>query len=355
MTDPLDPTPGAPAPAGPWRPTPTATPKRAGKGGGAWLGLVFGVLLVGSCLVMGVVVLGGAAGGGSGGVVTEQVSGAGRDRIAVIPVEGMITRGMAGAGPFVPGIADTVARVREYLARAKDDERVRAVILEINSPGGEVTACDLIHDALVEFRRESKKPLVAYLEGAAASGGYYIAAPCDRIVCHRTTITGSIGVRMSYLNFGELAAKHGVREISITSGQHKDMGSMWQELDDAERQILQGLVDEMYARFLEVVATGRRLDPGVVRPLADGRILTAQQALDGKLVDALGDLDAAVDAAKQLAGVAEASVVRYTRQPSLFDLLNARAAAAAPTASPAGIVAELERLATPRLLFHAAR
>ena len=354
MTDLLHPSPDAPPPPGPWRPTPTAPPKRPGRGGGAWLGLVFGVLLVGSCLVMGVVVLGGVSGGGGGGVVTQPVGGSGHDRIAVIPVEGMITRGMSGAGPFVPGIPDTVARVREYLARAKDDERVRAVILEINSPGGEVTACDLIHDALVRFRKETGKPIVAYLEGAAASGGYYIAAPGDRIVCHRTTITGSIGVRMSYLNFADLAAKHGVKEVSITSGAHKDMGSMWQELDDSERQLLQGLVDEMYARFLDVVATGRSLDPAAVRPLADGRILTAQQALDGKLVDTIGDLDAAVGAAKQLANLTDATVVRYTRQPSLFDLLNARAAAA-PAASPSGLVAELERLATPRLLFHATR
>ena len=353
-----DPRPPAPGSAPIWRPAPGAPGAGGGAskrgGSGAWIGVMLGVLLLGSCFVMGIVVLGAAATApdldGGGRVVTRTVSGSGDARIAVIPVHGAISSG-AGGGLFA--IPDTVETTRGYLERAAKDEDVKAVILEIASPGGEVTACDLIHGALTKCRAEAKKPIVAYLEGQAASGGYYIAVATQRIVCYRTTITGSIGVRMDFWNVAELAAKHGVQQYSITSGENKDMLPFARKPTEESLAIARGMVDDMYARFLEVILAGR---PGLTKdallPLADGRILTAQQALDGKLVDAVGTFDDAVAEAKKLAGLSEATVVRYERQIGLFGPLMQAASAGR---GPSAIIRELQDAAAPRLLFLAGR
>jgi protease-4 len=342
----------------PWRPAPAIAggDTRKGKGGaGPWLGLVFAVLIVGSCLFMGMAVLGGPAMGGGGQVQTHSVPGGGDgpDKVAVIPIKGMISQGGAGS-PLMGAVLNSVAQTRKFLERAKEDDAVKAVILDINSPGGEVTACDLIWQDIVRFKKETGKPVIAYLEGAAASGGYYVAAPCDAIVCYRTTITGSIGVRMSFMNFADLAKQYGVKDYAITSGDHKDMGSMTREPSAEDLAILQGLVDDMYATFLEVVTTGRNLPVEQVKPLADGRILTAKQALDGKLVDEIGGIDAAIRTAESKAGITNATVFRYSRQPTFFDLMGAKMAQPS-TPQPSALLQELQRLASPRLMYHLVR
>lgn len=342
----------------PWRPTPAAGagPQRTGKGGaGTWLSLVFGVLMIGSCLFMGMAILGGPAMGGGGQVQTHGLpgSGDGPDKIAVIPIKGMISQG-GGGSPLMGVVLNTVEQTRKFLDRAKEDKSVKAVILDINSPGGEVTACDLIWHDIVRFKKETNKPVIAYLEGSAASGGYYVAAPCDRIVCYRTTITGSIGVRMSFLNFADLAKQYGVKDYAITSGDHKDMGSMTRAPKPEELAILQTLVDDMYGTFLDVVSTGRGLPVAQVKPLADGRILTAKQALAGQLVDEIGGIDAAIAAAEKQAGITNATVFRYSRQPTLLDLMGAKMAQPS-TPQPAAILDELQRMASPKLMLHLVR
>lgn len=353
-----DPRPVPPGSAPIWRPAsgaPGATGAGTKRGGsGAWIGVALGVLLLGSCFVMGIVLLGAAATApdlaGGGRVVTRTVSGSGAAQIAVIPVHGAISSGM-GAGLF--SVPDTVESTRGYLERAAKDDDVKAVILEIASPGGEVTACDLIHGALAKFRTETKKPIVAYLEGQAASGGYYIAVACQKIVCYRTTITGSIGVRMDFWNVADLAAKHGVQQYSITSGENKDMLPFARKPTEESLAIARGMVDDMYARFLEVILAGRAgLTKDALLPLADGRILTAQQALDGKLVDAVGTFDDAVAEAKKMAGLTEATVVRFERQIGLFGPLMQAAAA---DRGPSAVLRELQDAAAPRLLFLAGR
>jgi protease-4 len=165
------------------------------------------------------------------------------------------------------------------------------------------------------------------MDETAASGGYYIATAADSIVANETTLTGSLGVIFSYLNYGEAADRLGLQEEVIKSGEFKDIGSPTREPTEEEREILQDLVMESYDGFVEVIVEGRGLPEDRVRELADGRIYSGLQARELGLVDELGNLDAAARVSRELADVEEATVVRYTQDPSLADLFQARLAA----------------------------
>lgn len=278
------------------------------------------------------------------------------DKIVVIPVKGILMSGESS--PFMGGLVN-IDRLIGQLRHATKDENVKAIILSIDSPGGSITDCDLIVREIEKLRTErSDIKIVALFNDIAASGGYYIAAPADEIISHPTTLTGSIGVIMSFLNIGKLATEHGVTEVVIKSAPHKDIGSMWRDMDPEEQKILQALVDEMFERFIDVVKKGRgsKITETKLREVADGRILSGQQAFAVKLVDAVGYFEDAVTAAKKLAGVTSARVVEYTRPPTLADILTGevearRAAAMPPMAGPMGTLAEALRSETPRLLY----
>ena len=198
----------------------------------------------------------------------------------------------------------------------------------MNSPGGGITDCDRIHHEILELKKARPAlRFVSLIRDVAASGGYYVSAPCDRIIAHPTTITGSIGVIMSFMNLEGLFEKIGYREVVIKSAEHKDIGSMGRPMTDKERELLQSMLNEMYDRFVQIVADGRKMDVLKVRELADGRIYTGSQAKANGLVDELGYFDQAVDAAMKLAGVSDANVVEYQKPFTLQDLLRARAAA----------------------------
>jgi protease-4 len=208
----------------------------------------------------------------------------------------------------------TVSRVRAELEKAKDDDRVKAVVLRIDSPGGGVTASDEIYQEIVRFRRERKIPVVAALGDLAASGGYYVACAADRIVAHPTTVTGSIGVILVNLNIEGLLGKIGVRNETYKAGEHKDILSPLRAATPEERRIVQSILDSLHARFIAIVREGRpRLDVARLPELTDGRIFDATQALGAGLVDEVGDLHAAIDAAKAAAHVDEARIVSYRR------------------------------------------
>ncbi len=359
----LPPTPGTPAPAPPpgaspgagarpWKPTPVE-PRRAPARPGAWLGVLLGVVALGSCAVGGAVLFGalGAVGGGGAGpggrIVAREVSGSGKDRIAVVPVRGMIASG----GGMAFSAVVTEQEVRDCLKQAAEDSSVRAVVLEVESPGGEVTACDLIHGDVKRMRTEARKPVVAYLEGVAASGGYYISAPADKIIAYPTTVTGSIGVILQFLNLSGAAEKLGVSRVTVASGAHKDVGDMFRPFTEEDRKIFQPLVEDMHERFVDVVTSGREragLTRDEAAALADGRPMTATAAQSAKLVDRLGTFDDAVAEARRLAGVSEATVIRYGRVSLFGGLLGARAPET-PTASAA--LAALQGLATPRAFY----
>jgi protease-4 len=207
-----------------------------------------------------------------------------------------------------------VARVREELDRARRDAEIAALLLRIDTPGGTVTASDLLYQEILRFKRERQLPVVAQLMGIATSGGYYVAMAADAVVAHPTTVTGSIGVLFAGVNLSGLMAKYGVADQTLTSGPFKDAGSPLRPMRPEERAQIQSVIDDMYQRFLEVVRQGRpQLAADQVARLADGRIYSAPQALANGLVDRIGDVEESVAIARARAGIAEARVVTYHR------------------------------------------
>jgi protease-4 len=254
-------------------------------------------------------------------------------KIAVIEVEGIISSGEVDR----TGV-DMVQNIKDQLQMAERDSDVKAVILKVNSPGGEVLASDEINRAISRFEDQSHKPVVASMGTLAASGGYYISAPCRWIVADELTLTGSIGVIMHAYNYRQLMDKVGIHPRVFKSGQFKDMLSgeqdeknMTAEEKQTQKQeddMVQALIDDTYNKFKEAVKTGReraaKENEGKGKSLvddwqdfADGRVLSGKQAMQFGFVDELGDLDTALKRAKTLTGIARANVVQY-RIP--FDL-----------------------------------
>ncbi|MEK7389427.1 MAG: signal peptide peptidase SppA [Elusimicrobiota bacterium] len=221
--------------------------------------------------------------------------------------------------------AEQWARRIEQLA---DTKGVKAIVLDINSPGGSVGAVQEIHSRILRIKREKKIPFVALFGDVAASGGYYIASACDKIIAHPGSLTGSIGVIFSVSNMEGLFSKVGYKVDPIKSGKHKDIGSPARPMSAEERQILQGLIDDAYGQFVQAVADGRNMTPAQVKPLADGRIYSGHQALELKLVDGLGDSVDATKLAAQMGGIKDDKprVRRDTeRLNDIFELLEMRA------------------------------
>ena len=234
------------------------------------------------------------------------------NKIAIVDVDGIIAnereRGMFGGGE------NPVSLFVEKLDIAADDSDVRAVIVRINSPGGGVTASDIMYRALTRFRAKRRVPVVAIIEDVGASGGYYIACGADRILAHPTSVTGSIGVISQMLSLAGTLRMLGVETKAVTSGPMKDMGSPFKPLDDKDLAVVQTMIDAFYERFVGIVAASRTdLSAEQVRKLADGRIYTGQQAKANGLVDDLGYMDDAFELAKTLAGVSRARLVIYAR------------------------------------------
>lgn len=236
-------------------------------------------------------------------------------KVLVVDLEGMISSSDC-AGLFSRE-ENAVSRVYERLERAALDPRVKAVILRLDTPGGEVTASDILYHEVLRFKEKTRKPVVGLMMGVAASGGYYVASACDVILAHPTTLTGSIGVISIFPNFGELMAKVGVKVAVIKSGEAKDSGGPFRDMTTEEKKLFQTIIDEYYEDFLKAVSAGRggRIAPAELRAMADGRVYTARQALDLKLVDGLGYFDDAFAKALSLAGLKAARLVAYTYYP----------------------------------------
>lgn len=269
-------------------------------------------------------------------LVEDTVEGSGAAKILMLDLSGVLAEesvslSLGTPPPRVP----LLARVREELRRAEEDERVRALIVRINSPGGTITASDIVYREIQAFKARRKIPVVAAIMDVGASGGYYAALAADAILVHPTTVTGSIGVVMLTVNAQGLMEKIGVAPLAIKSGEKKDAGSPFRRLTDEERAIFQSVIDEMYGRFVRLIAESRKIPEERVRALADGRIYTAEQARRLGLVDRVGYLDEAVEMAKQAAGLAEARVVMY-RRPREY---RANFYSTAPAPAPTGEVA----------------
>lgn len=236
------------------------------------------------------------------------------NRIAIIDIDGFIG---AGQLPFGMSVGTNVADVKERLDRAASDPAVRAVVLRINSPGGEVSASDAIYDEILRFRRETGKPVVAACVDVAASGGYYVALASDRIVGAPTAVTGSIGVIMNLVNVEGLFGKIGLRPETIKSGGMKDIGSPVRAMSDDERKVLQGINQALFRRFLDLVRERRpAMTEADLAVVADGRVFSAQRAVELHIFDRIGYLRDAVADARELAGVASADVILYQRLPA---------------------------------------
>ena len=260
-------------------------------------------------------------GGGTMGNETRQVTEqtirrGGSDRVAQIDLEGVIT----GSGGRSGGsMVDQFAR---RLNAAVEDDSVKAIVVRIKSPGGEVTASDRLHQLIQ--RADERKPVVAYMDTIAASGGYYAACGTRHLMAHPTTFTGSIGVIMQSVKYGDLLEKVGVSMETYKSGEMKDLLSGNRETRPDEVVLVNELIGETYDRFLEVVAGNRGVEAASLRgsPFTDGRIFSGRQGLEGGFLDSNGFIEDAYDKAAELAGVSNPTVIRYQTRPNLLDLFD---------------------------------
>ena len=252
---------------------------------------------------------------GPGPLVETQVSGTGSAKVLMLDLVGMISS--AEEHGFYP-IPSQVARLKEALTKAADDPKVQSLVLRINTPGGTVTASDVLYHELRLFKQKKKIPIIASIMDVGASGGYYVAMGADKIVAHPSSVTGSLGVIMLTMNANGLLEKIGVHARAITSGPKKDMGSPFRAMTDEEREIFQSVINGLYERFLTVIKEGRRnLTADEIRKLADGRIYSGEQAKAVGLVDSIGYLDDAIELAKREAGLTDARIVVY-QQPGEY-------------------------------------
>jgi len=231
-------------------------------------------------------------------------------KVAIIPIDGEIL-----------GSRDTI----EALHRYAKNTSVKAIIMRINSPGGAIAPSQEIYEEIRNVRARSGKPIIASLDSVAASGGYYIASACDRIVANPGSITGSIGVILQWMETKDLIAWAKLKPQTITSGAMKAAGSPYEELTDAQRAYFQAIVMQLHSQFVRAVAAGRKgkLTEEQVSQIADGRVFTGEQALGMKLVDQLGNLDDAVREAGKLGGISGKPGTIYPRKRTrgLFDAL----------------------------------
>lgn len=252
----------------------------------------------------------------------NELEGKGDNKILLIDISGFISeespRGLI-EGP------DMLSRIKEELTLAEEDKKIKAVVLRINSPGGTITTSDLIYHEIKTFKERTGKKVIVSILDLGASGAYYISMAADKILAHPTSIVGSIGVIMLHINLEGLLEKIGVGTESIKSGENKDLGTPTKPLSPEGRDILQGIINSMYGRFLEVIKKGRKgLSIDEINMLADGRIYTAVEAKSSGLIDEIGYLKDAIDLAKSESGIKDAKVVLYRRPGSLRNNIYSR-------------------------------
>ena len=322
--------------------------------GAFWIALVVLALVLGLSLLLNLAAIGLLAASarpahdGRGEDEFPQFSeahsyGSGTTKVVRIAFTGVLTRQLDGGWL---GTTDPVEDVLRQIRAARQDDDIAAIILEIDSPGGEVTASDEIHRELEQFRqsREDRR-LTVLIHDMAASGGYYIALPADRILAQPTALVGSIGVIMQTLNVHGLGEKIGVTDTTIKSGRNKDLLNPFRPVDPEQVSLLQDSVDAMHNRFVDLVARGRSLPKADLASLADGRLFTADDALRHHLIDGIGYWEDILAETAALLGEESLLVVRYQTEKSFFDrLLGVR--------SPwPGLHALLSAAATPRRLY----
>jgi len=251
------------------------------------------------------------------------------DRVALIHVEGTILGSMEGGNSLFSGLIASSVEIVRMLETARKDPRIKAVVLRVNSPGGSAAASQEVYAEVKRVKAE--KPVVVSMGDLAASGGYYISSAATKVYASPATLTGSIGVIFSSLEFSGLMEDLGITSQTVTAGEYKDIASMYRKMTAAERGMLEKLVGEVHAQFIAAVAEGRGMEEGQVRKLATGMIMTGAQAKEANLVDDLGGLESAESEARALAKLPEdAPVVAYQKRRSVFDIFDFLGSSRAP-------------------------
>jgi len=248
--------------------------------------------------------------------LAEQVlEGDGSKKILLLDISGTISEEEKSGGLLGHSSPSMVSLIRESLHKAERDRDIAGVILRINSPGGTVTASDIIRHDINVFKQRKKIPVLACIVGTGASGGYYVATAADEITAHPTAITGSIGVILMKFNVEGLMGKIGVEEQTVKSGDKKDIMSPFRKATPEEVKLGQEIIDQLYARFLDVIMERPKnsLSRDELRKVSDGRIYTANQALQAKLIDRIGYLDDVIAQVRRAVGDEKARVVSYYR------------------------------------------
>lgn len=276
--------------------------------------------------------------------ILEEAKGTTTAKIVRIDLEGVISS--MGDQGLLAAALPSLETLKRSLAQAADDAEVKAIVLRVNSPGGEVTASDILYNAVK--KAAAKKPVVVYMDSVAASGGYYVACGATKVIASETTLTASIGVIMESFSYHDLFGKVGLGTQTFTSGAFKDTLSGARPMREDEKAYVQGLVNEMYDRFLGIVSEARGVPKDVLKStVADGRVVTGRQALAAKLVDQIGYIEDAYTLARELGKTSDAAaVVKYEMSPSLLSALGLSAHKAAP---PAKIELDLTGGVLPRL------
>ncbi|MDN5869164.1 MAG: signal peptide peptidase SppA [Nitrococcus sp.] len=289
--------------------------------------------------------------------LTETViRGSGDDKVLMLSITGFISDQPSEQLFGLLREESTLTRVIAELRKAAHDSAVKALVLRIDSPGGGVTASDAIYHRISTFAAEQQIPVVASLGGLAASGGYYVACAADVILAQPTTVTGSIGVILVGVNLSGLMDKLGIEGETFKSGAHKDLLSPLRGATPEERRIVEAIIHHLFRRFVSVVRENRpTLEREKLAMITDGRVFTAADALDLGLVDDIGRIQAAIDAAKRLAGLKQARVVVYRRPGESGETLFSSASGAAPRAAmekrPNALPLDLTALTSPLFLY----
>ncbi|MEY8733888.1 signal peptide peptidase SppA [Peribacillus frigoritolerans] len=239
--------------------------------------------------------------------------------IAVFDVEGTIQD--TGEASLLSSATYNHRAFMDKLKMAEENDDIKGIILRVNSPGGGVVESAEIHEKILDIKKV-KKPVYVSMGSMAASGGYYISAPADKIYASPETMTGSLGVIMHGYNYEKLAKKYGVEFETIKSGPHKDIMSPTREMTGEEREILQDMINNSYDQFVKVIADGRGMTEKEVREIADGRIYDGRQAKENHLIDDFGHLDDVIAAMKTDIGKKDAQVIRYTDEAGFGSLFS---------------------------------
>lgn len=231
-------------------------------------------------------------------------------RIAVLTVDGVI-QDTGGANPLFGSVGYDHQFFMNQLEMIKEDESIKAVVLQVNSPGGGVVESAQIYDKIIEIQEEANKPFYVSMGSMAASGGYYISAPADKIFVNKETLTGSIGVIMESINYGKLAEKHGIDFVTIKTGPYKDIMSPTRDMTKEERAMLQEMINDSYESFVDIIEKGRGMTESEVKAVADGRIMNGRQAIEVGLADDTGYLEDVIAAVRTDFDLKDAEVIEY--------------------------------------------